>query len=120
MRSVWFSLMLALLTVGLWGDATSAQGLEVNIKTRGFRKSGYQEPSSAVVFADAVIGRPLGVAATAVGTATFVATLPFTVGPKGVRTAARALVVKPAGWTFVRPLGGSDPRFKDEGVFSLP
>jgi hypothetical protein len=113
--------ILALLTLGPWCDGSCAQGLDISLKDRSFRETKPKEPSSAAVFADAVIGRPLGVATTVVGATTFVATLPFTVAPRGgVRTAARALVIKPAGWTFIRPLGGRDPRFVDEGIFWLP
>jgi len=119
MRRLLLGLMLILFTVG-WNGAICAQGLEVNIKSKGFRTEGPKEPSSAAIFADALIGRPVGLATTIVGGAVFAATLPFTLPSGEVRTAGKGLVVKPAGWTFRRPLGGSNPKFKDEGIFSLP
>ncbi|MFP3867529.1 MAG: hypothetical protein ACLFUU_05095 [Desulfobacteraceae bacterium] len=62
-------------------------------------------PSPEVMFFDGLVGRPLGVAATAVGCATLVATLPFTLPSGSTGQAARGLVREPAAWTFGRPLG---------------
>jgi hypothetical protein len=55
-----------------------------------------------------------------VGATVWAVMLPFTLPARAVRPTAKALVVKPAGWTFKRPLAGSDPRFRDEGVFTYP
>ena len=55
--------------------------------------------------ADALIGRPLGLGATILGTGAFVATLPFTVCSGSVRDAARGMIKEPGAWTFTRPLG---------------
>lgn len=119
MRRLLLGLMLILFTMG-WNGAICAQGLEVNIKSKGFRTEEPKEPSSAVIFADALIGRPVGLATTIIGGATFAATLPFTLPARDVRKAGKGLVVKPGGWTFRRPLGRSSPKFTDEGIFSLP
>ena len=74
-----------------------------------------QQPNTNIMAADALIGRPLGLGATVLGTTAFVATLPFTIPSRSVRDAARGLVVEPARWTFKRPLGQ-----KKETGFMLP
>ena len=61
-----------------------------------------------VVCADAVILRPALFAATVVGSAVFVVTLPFAALSKSVKSTAHALVVAPAEATFTRPLGDFD------------
>ena len=62
----------------------------------------------SAMMADVVIARPLGLAATAVGSAIFVISLPFALMTKGVGDSAKALVVAPAKITFARPLGDFD------------
>jgi hypothetical protein len=61
-----------------------------------------------VVCADAVVMRPLLFAATVVGSAVFVVTLPVAAISKSVKSTAHALVVVPAEATFTRPLGDFD------------
>ncbi|MBW1917299.1 MAG: hypothetical protein JRI57_04650 [Deltaproteobacteria bacterium] len=63
------------------------------------------KPSPEVMFLDGLVGRPIGIAATAVGFATLVATLPFTLPSGSTGQAARGLVREPAAWTIGRPLG---------------
>jgi hypothetical protein len=67
--------------------------------------STHEQPSSDQMLADALLVRPLMIGATAVGIVTFVVTLPFSVLGGNVDEAAKALVLEPAGYTFVRPLG---------------
>lgn len=55
--------------------------------------------------ADALVGRPVGLGATILGTGTFIATLPFSACARSVKDAARGLIKEPAAWTFKRPLG---------------
>ncbi len=57
------------------------------------------------VAADAFVVRPVAFVGTVIGSVVFVVTLPFTAPSCGVRTAAHALVVVPAHYTFTRPLG---------------
>jgi hypothetical protein len=64
-----------------------------------------RKPDTNVMAADALIGRPVGLAATVLGTTTFVATLPFTAFSGSVKDAARGLIKEPGAWTFTRPLG---------------
>lgn len=65
----------------------------------------YREPSAESIVFDVLLVRPLGVAATAVGTVIFVAGLPFTVPTMSVGTAAKKLVAEPFVFTFGRPVG---------------
>ena len=74
-------------------------------------------PSSAVVAFDALLGRPLGLATTIVGTAIFIPSIPLTLHSDTTSEAAWGLVGRPGAWTFVRPLGRSNPRYEEQGVF---
>ncbi len=57
---------------------------------------------------DLVLLRPLGLAATVVGTAFFVVSLPFSILGGNTGEAAKKLMVEPAKYTFTRPLGAED------------
>lgn len=77
-------------------------------------KDGAQEkaesPDSAgLILVDAFLLRPLGIAATVLGTATFIITLPFSLPTRSVDVAAKVLVAKPARYTFARTLGEVEP-----------
>jgi hypothetical protein len=68
------------------------------------------------VAADAVLGRPLCFAATIIGSAIFVVSLPVAATSGSIHSAADALVGAPARATFVRPLGDfsyGDPAERD-------
>ena len=54
---------------------------------------------------DVVVMRPLGLAATMVGAVLTVVALPFTIPSGSVESSARELIVRPAEYTFKRPLG---------------
>ena len=54
---------------------------------------------------DVVVMRPLGLAATIIGTVLTVVALPFTIPSGSVETSVHELIVKPAEYTFKRPLG---------------
>ncbi len=54
---------------------------------------------------DVILARPLCLAATALGSAFFVLSLPIALPTKSVNRSAQALVVTPAKATFTRPLG---------------
>ncbi|HTL59742.1 MAG TPA: hypothetical protein VL361_28990 [Candidatus Limnocylindrales bacterium] len=56
-------------------------------------------------FFDAVLGRPVGFAATVIGSAAFVISLPFTAPSGSIKSTADSLVGKPGRFTFTRPLG---------------
>jgi len=57
---------------------------------------------------DLVLLRPLGLAATVIGTAFFVVSLPFSILGGNTGEAAQKLMVEPAKYTFTRPLGAED------------
>ncbi|HWR75832.1 MAG TPA: hypothetical protein VN283_01310 [Thiobacillus sp.] len=54
---------------------------------------------------DAVVIRPLGLVTTLLGAVLTVVALPFTIPSGSVETSARELILKPAEYTFKRPLG---------------
>lgn len=60
---------------------------------------------AAAMVADVFIGRPLGIAATVVGTAIFIVALPFAALSGSVKPVARTLVAEPFKFTFTRPVG---------------
>jgi hypothetical protein len=60
------------------------------------------------IILDGLLLRPGGIVATVVGTAVFVVTLPFSIPTRSVDKAAQKLIVDPAKYTFVRPLGQVD------------
>ena len=64
-----------------------------------------EEPHALVMVADVLLARPIGIAITAVGAASFVVFLPITAASGDFKTSAKALVVDPARQTFVRCLG---------------
>src|SRR4051812_48697560 len=70
--------------------------------------SAHGTPDPAVTAADAVLARPLGFAATIIGSAIFVVSLPVAAISGSVDSTARSLVGRPAEFTFTRPLGDFD------------
>jgi len=64
-----------------------------------------EENSGALMTADLVFARPLGIVATVLGCAVFVVSLPFSLLGGNVKQASQKLVKEPASFTFVRPLG---------------
>ncbi len=67
-----------------------------------------EDRNAASMMFDLVILRPLGLAATVIGTAFFVVSLPFSVLGGNTGEAAKKLMVEPAKYTFTRPLGAED------------
>jgi hypothetical protein len=64
-----------------------------------------EKPSGYTMMADLVIARPIGIAMFALGSVTYVATLPFSLLGGNAKDAGKALVVEPAREVFVRCLG---------------
>jgi hypothetical protein len=62
-------------------------------------------PAAEAIILDTFLLRPLGFAATVVGTTVFVVSLPFSILTRQVDKAAQKLVVAPGKYTFTRPLG---------------
>lgn len=65
----------------------------------------YGLSSGEAMLADGLLVRPVMLVGTVLGIVTFVATLPFSILGGNVDEAGQALVVEPAEYTFVRPLG---------------
>ena len=63
------------------------------------------EPEGGEMIYDALIVRPIGLIATAVGSIFFVVSLPFSAAGGNIDTASEELVKRPARFTFKRPLG---------------
>ncbi|MBW1696162.1 MAG: hypothetical protein JRH18_10060 [Deltaproteobacteria bacterium] len=57
------------------------------------------------MIADAVLLRPAGFLGTALGSAVFIISLPFSLLGKNHREAFDKMIKEPARYTFVRPLG---------------
>lgn len=92
-QSTAFFLIAALLFVPFTSSAVASVDFEK------------KDPSAGAMVADFVLLRPFAIAALVAGSAIFVVTLPFSAIGKNVKAAARSLVVKPAKYAFVRPLG---------------
>jgi hypothetical protein len=63
------------------------------------------EPEYGTMVIDAAVVRPLGLVATVFGGAAWLVTLPFSALGGNVDEATEKLVMEPARFTFVRPLG---------------
>ncbi|WP_022976344.1 hypothetical protein [Nevskia ramosa] len=99
--------VLAGAVLSLAAASASAQSSNGGSGTNG---SGYEvdntgAPSGMAMAADLLIARPLGLAATLLGTAVFVVSLPFQALAGNFADPAQSLVVEPATFTFTRPLG---------------
>ena len=64
-----------------------------------------EEPTAGGMLADTVLVRVPMFVATVVGVVTFVVTLPFSALGGNMDEAGKTLVLEPAEYTFVRPLG---------------
>jgi len=69
-----------------------------------------RETDPAATACDALVVRPVSLVATVVGAAVFVVSLPLAVPTKSVKSAADALVMTPARFTFKRQLGDFENR----------
>jgi hypothetical protein len=63
------------------------------------------QPSAEAMTADVVLLRPVGIIGMAIGAAVYVVSLPFAWLGDNMDEAADELIVKPAKYTFSRPLG---------------
>ena len=64
-----------------------------------------ETPTGGTMLADTFMVRPFMLVSTVFGVATFVVTLPFSALGGNIGEAGNTLVVEPAKYTFVRPLG---------------
>jgi|GEM_PF-206506 len=92
-QSTAFFLIAALLFVPFGSSAIASVDFEK------------KDPSAGAMIADFVLVRPIAIAALVVGSAFFIVALPFSAIGGNVKASAKSLVVKPAKYAFVRPLG---------------
>jgi len=92
-QSMAFFLIAALLFVPFGSSAIASVDFEK------------KDPSAGAMVIDFVLVRPVAIVALVLGSAFFVVTLPFSAIGGNVKAAAKNLVVKPAKFSFVRPLG---------------
>ena len=64
-----------------------------------------EAPDGGTMVADLLVARPLGVSGMFAGFFLFIATVPFFAPGGNVGTAWEQMVVAPANFTFVRPIG---------------
>ena len=64
-----------------------------------------EENNGALMAADLILARPLGIVATVFGCAVFIVSLPFSALGGNTTQASQKLVKEPAVFTFSRPLG---------------
>lgn len=65
------------------------------------------EPSAEAIVADVLILRPIGFLATVLGAVLYVVALPISLPTRSADVVGEKLVVNPAKYTFVRPVGAS-------------
>lgn len=104
----WFIALLIIMLLSATTLATAQKDAKPNEVSEA--NETVEVPKSAgAILVDAFLLRPLGLAATVLGTAAFVVTLPFSLPTRSADDAAEVLVVKPAKYTFARPLGEVEP-----------
>lgn len=77
----------------------------MSVSAESYRDFELDKISGAEMAGDLVLVRPMMLVATLAGTAVFVASLPFSLLGGNVGDAGKTLVVEPAKYTFIRPLG---------------
>jgi hypothetical protein len=85
--------------------AALALALSVSVYSRPLLADSVTGDKGADMLVDLVVTRPIGLAATVIGSAVFVLGLPFTIPSGSVGESACALIARPAAYTFKRPLG---------------
>jgi hypothetical protein len=99
-KSKVLSLAAAAALLTLSAAASAADSVDAS-----FVSESDNTPSSGAIAADIVLLRPLGLVGTVLGTALFVAGLPFEAMSGDISGPAKRLVGQPAKFTFTRPLG---------------
>ena len=64
-----------------------------------------EDPTGSMMIFDFIVVRPIGIAATVIGSVFYVVSLPFSLLGDNSGEAGEALVKDPAAYTFKRPLG---------------
>jgi hypothetical protein len=108
------------VVICIWANLAWAGDTGYRFRPSKFNLKPDALPRSGIVFFDAVVGRPVGLATTIAGTGIYLATLPMTLPTGSAREAGWELVGRPGGWTFVRPIAGKDERFDERGLNIRP
>ena len=87
-------------TLGL-GGFSGGLSAEYSMSNSNF----HEEPTPGEMFADVVAVRPMMLIVSAVGAATWVVSLPFSLAGGNAGEAGQALVLDPLAYTFTRPVG---------------
>ena len=96
-RTKQFIVLVLIVTLGLVPFGSAALAEDQHDEEKGIRMA-----------ADLVVVRPLGIVATVGGTVLAIVALPFSLLGGNTQEVFQYLVVKPAKFTFVRPLGDFD------------
>jgi hypothetical protein len=91
----------ALLCVATASAGQATSGAEATVEID-------DAPTGEQMAADLIVMRPLGLAGTLIGTAIFIVALPINALTLNFKDPARRLILEPARFTFVRPLGDLD------------
>ena len=100
-----FSLLAAAALLGASASAAASDSIDAS-----FSSESDNTPSSGAIAMDILLLRPLSLVGTVLGTALFVAGLPFEAISGDVSGTAKRLVVQPVEFTFARPLGDTGGR----------
>lgn len=68
-------------------------------------EQGTESGDDVAIMFDLIVLRPVGLIATVAGVVVFVGSLPISLSTWSIGKAFRALVARPAAYTFARPLG---------------
>lgn len=101
-RMLQAAVLLTSIGLAVTPIATRAASYD-NAYDQGFRID--DKPDGAVMFADALVVRPMTLVTTAIGAVGWVLSLPFSIPGGNMEEAGQKLVVDPAHYTFARPLG---------------
>ena len=100
-----FSFVAAAALLGASASAAAVDSVDASFSTESDNT-----PSSGAIAMDIILLRPLSLVGTVLGTAVFVAGLPFEAISGDISGPAKRLVVQPAKFTFTRPLGDTGGR----------
>lgn len=98
------------LTSGLLALPAQAEVAQQNVS--GDPMYTLEAPKAYAMVGDALIARPLLIAATILGAGVFIVTLPFSAAGGNIGEAGQALVVEPGREAFVRCLGCTTSGYK--------
>lgn len=107
-QAIVFCLAAVLLILPMATSYAFAADTAAQSKAKISEKSSRNDSSAAGMAVDLVLARPLGIVSTALGCVIFVASLPFSLPGGNSKAVFKTTVVKPAAFTFARPLGEFD------------